>query len=119
MLGFCGIDCTECGAYKATMKGDIAGLKSVAAKFSGHRDPEAWVCLGCLTADDRFLADYCATCKIRLCAKSKGHVNCAACEGFENCAVLHDFIDGESKGLATKMGILRNAFLARVKQLGA
>ncbi|MDQ7793274.1 MAG: DUF3795 domain-containing protein [bacterium] len=119
MLGYCGIDCGECRARKATVRGDIELLKQVAARFSGGGEPEEWVCLGCGSSDPRFLAAYCYTCKVRVCAEGKGVLNCAACDGFETCSNLHDFIGKESPELPAKMRLLRKAYLSKAERLGA
>jgi hypothetical protein len=114
MVGFCGIDCLECTAYKSTLKGDEKGLEQVAEKFGqGAFEPRDWVCLGCGPHNQNLLAKYCYTCKIRLCATAKGVSNCAECETFEQCATLQDFIRTESETLARTMGWLRASYLAR------
>ncbi len=114
MVGFCGIDCLECTAYKSTLKGDEKGLAHMAEKFGqGVLEPHDWVCLGCGPHNQHLLAKYCYTCKIRLCAIVKGVSNCAECETFEQCAILQDFLRTESETLARTMGWLRASYLAR------
>ena len=114
MVGFCGIDCLECTAYKATIKGDEKGLEQMAEKFGkGVLGPLDWVCLGCSPQNRHLLATYCSTCKIRLCATAKGVSNCAECETFERCATLQDFMKTESETLARTMGWLRASYLKR------
>ena len=69
MVGFCGINCSECAAYKATLSGDEQGLAQVAAKFGkGVLKPLDWVCLGCSPQNRHLLATYCHSCGIRRCA---------------------------------------------------
>jgi hypothetical protein len=41
----------------------------------------------------------------------KNITNCAACDEFEKCAQLQDFIKGESEELVRKMNLLRERFL--------
>lgn len=114
MVGYCGINCLECTAYKATLKGDEKGLQEMAAAFGkGALQPHDWVCLGCGPQNQRLLATYCDTCKIRLCATTKGVFNCAECETFEQCAALQEFLGTESEALARTMGWLRSSYLAR------
>jgi hypothetical protein len=114
MVGYCGIDCLECTAYKSTLKGDEKGLEHMVEKFGPKGGTLLdWVCLGCSPHNQHLLAKYCYTCKVRLCATAKGVSNCAECETFEQCATLQDFIKTESEALARTMGWLRASFLAR------
>jgi hypothetical protein len=117
MVGFCGINCLECAAYKATLSGDEKGLEQMAQKFGqGRLEPLDWVCLGCSPQNQHLLATYCYTCKIRLCATGKGVTNCAECETYEQCTTLHEFMKTESETLARTMGWLRASYLARHEQ---
>jgi hypothetical protein len=117
MVGYCGIDCLSCTAYKSTVTGDEKGLEHMAEKFGkGTCQPLDWVCLGCGPHNQHLLAKYCHTCKIRLCATTKGVSNCAECETFEACTILQDFIKTESETLGRTMGWLRASFLARRAQ---
>jgi hypothetical protein len=114
MLGYCGINCEECSAYKGTIATDMALLEKAAGSFwNGAYSAQEWVCLGCTPADQPFLARFCAKCKIRDCAIAKGLPNCAACDTYEACAILHDFIKGESEALCQRMDLLRQRFKAR------
>lgn len=112
MLGYCGINCDNCRAYKGTVNGDISLLEKAAGSFwNGAFSAKDWVCLGCRPADQPFLAKFCAQCKIRACAIGKVQ-NCAACTDFENCSQLHEFIEGESEEIVQRMMWLRERFLA-------
>jgi hypothetical protein len=120
MLGYCGIDCEVCPAYKGTVATDIGLLEKAAGSFwDGAYSAQEWVCLGCTPADQPFLARFCAKCKIRDCAIEKGHPNCAVCDTFESCGLLHDFIKGESEALCKRMEWLRGRFLAYKEERAA
>lgn len=113
MVGFCGINCLECAAYKATLSADEKGLQEVAAKFGkGVLKPLDWVCLGCSPQNQHLLATYCHSCAIRRCAMAKGVTNCAECESFEGCTTLQEFLTTESETLGRTMGWLRASYLA-------
>ena len=113
MLGYCGIDCAECDAYKATVGTNIGLLEKVAGNFwNGACNAQEWVCLGCTPSNQQFLAKYCATCMVRTCAIAKGLQNCAACPEFEQCTDLKELIAGESEQLVQRMDWLRQRFLA-------
>jgi len=112
MLGYCGMNCTECSSYKTTVTADKELLEKAAA--SSPDGAPRWVCLGCTPANQGFLAKYCATCKIRDCAIEKDVQNCAACDGYESCQMLKDFIKSEAGALAQRMDWLRERFKARL-----
>jgi len=113
MLGYCGINCDACSAYQGTVNYDLASLEKAAGSFwSGAYSAKEWVCLGCLPADQPFLASFCAQCKLRTCAIARGVTNCAACAHFEACQQLQEFVAGESELLVQKMRLLRERFLA-------
>ncbi len=119
MLGYCGINCLECRAYKGTVTGDEDLLKAAAgAYWDGAFGAREWVCLGCGPQGQGILAKYCQTCKIRLCAESKGVQNCAACADYDGCARIRDFIKGESESLVRTMTWLRERHQAAEKQAG-
>ena len=112
MLGYCGINCHDCSAYKGTVNSDMSLLEKTAGKFwNGAYSAKDWVCLGCKPADQPFLAKFCAECEIRVCAIGRKLQNCAACTDFDNCSKLHDFIKGESEELVWRMRSLRERFL--------
>jgi len=112
MLGYCGVNCAECPAYQGTASSKIELLEKAARAFSNGADSaKEWTCLGCTPADQSFLAKFCATCKIRDCAIAKGVPSCAACDGYESCTLLHDFLRGESEVLCKRMEWLRGRFL--------
>jgi hypothetical protein len=112
MLGYCGIDCTACTAYRGTVTTDPALLEKAAGEYwNGKYSASEWVCLGCLPADQPFLARYCAGCGIRACAIEKGLPNCAACPDYEGCSQLHDFVEGELPALSQRLAWLRESFV--------
>jgi hypothetical protein len=114
MLGYCGINCHNCRAYQGTVNQDMSLLEKAAGSFwNGAYSAKEWVCLGCLPADQPFLAKFCAECKIRACAIERRVTNCAMCADFENCSQLHEFIKGESAELVRTMFLLRERFLER------
>ena len=114
MIGYCGINCNNCLAYKATVNNDLALLEKAAGSFQNGAYPaQDWVCLGCQPADQPFLAKFCAKCEIRLCAIGRKIENCAACTDFENCTQLHEFIKSEPEDVTRRMMWLRECFLDR------
>ncbi len=119
MLGYCGINCTECSAYKATVTTDKDLMQHVQDTFGdGKGTLRDWVCLGCLSAEPAFMAKYCENCKIRGCAIEHGVDNCAACPDYDECEQLHAFIKTEDAAVVLRMQWLRDAFLARTRTEG-
>lgn len=119
MLGFCGINCTECSAYKATVTTDEKLMQHVQDTFGDGKGTRTdWVCLGCLASERALIAKYCATCRIRSCAVEHEVVNCSACSEFDGCEQLYPFLKTEDAAVVLRMQWLRDAFLARTRTEG-
>jgi len=119
MLAFCGINCSECPAYKATMAVDEKMMQDVVEKFGEGEQPKTdWVCLGCLHPEPGLIATYCASCEIRACAVERGVTNCAACADYDGCEKLQSFMTEEGGDIAQRMSWLRDAFVARSQSGG-
>lgn len=83
MLAYCGILCSECQAYKATLTNDQT-LKEETAKqwssmYGGNIEAKDINCLGCKSD---VLFGHCKVCDIRSCANEKKLVNCGVCGSF-------------------------------------
>lgn len=93
IIAFCGIICSDCGAFIATLESDDAKRKEVAEAWSkafGHEiKPEDINCDGCLTVDGRHI-NYWSACEIRKCGTEKEVENCAYCVDFK-CEKLKKF----------------------------
>lgn len=96
LYAFCGLDCAQCDAYKATQANDDAAKEAVARQW--ERDfhiPKVELsdvtCDGCTTSGKR-LSGYCTQCKVRACAVAKGVINCAYCEDYATCEDLNSFL---------------------------
>ena len=95
LLGFCGLDCTECEAYQATMANDEAAKLEVLEKWRVEYNAQdmtlaSITCEGCTSSG--ILGGYCHECPIRACGVERGVVNCAYCDDYETCETLQDFI---------------------------
>jgi len=111
MLGYCGINCDTCPAYRGTITTDRELLEKAMADYGKEGQTiEDWVCLGCTPGDQGFLATYCAECAIRACAVERGVQNCAACEDYDGCEKMRAFLETEPESLATRMAWLRSRF---------
>jgi hypothetical protein len=90
-LAYCGFDCADCPAYKATQSGDIAEQKQVASRWSKAvgkpMSIEQILCDGCRAGGGRMVA-YCAECPIRLCAVKRDYPTCAHCPDMSDCGKI-------------------------------
>ncbi|MFA8344217.1 MAG: DUF3795 domain-containing protein [Rhodothermaceae bacterium] len=100
-LAHCGLDCGDCGAYKAykTNSDEIRQetSKEWSEQFNIDIDPKTINCAGCLSEEGP-LFSHCSICEIRKCSMGKSLENCAFCEdyGCETLGKVHSF-SGEAK----------------------
>ena len=95
IVAYCGLVCSDCGAYTATQANDPAALERVAAQWrEEYNSPEITAdsiqCDGCPGTTGGRRIGYCATCEIRACALGQGVANCAHCSNYA-CARLEGF----------------------------
>ena len=111
MIAYCGLVCTGCPAYLATLKDDDAERQRVAElwskEFGGDFKAEDINCDGCLSPGPRIFS-HCNQCEIRKCGMGKGVENCAHCadyacdrlSGFlSSVPMARETLEGERKGL--------------------
>lgn len=88
----CGIDCSECDTYKATIANDDVYREQTAQRMREQFKIEIQAgdinCLGCMAEGPHI--GYCAICKIRTCVRHRGIDNCAFCEDYP-CADIEQF----------------------------
>ena len=90
-IGYCGLDCSKCDAYLATVNNDQQLRIKTAELWSKLNQveilPEQINCEGCRYDGTKSM--YCdKLCAIRRCAAEKGINTCADCELMENCETL-------------------------------
>ena len=76
-IAYCGIDCTYCDAYKATINDDDELRKKVAKRW--QMKPEQINCLGCKSGKSPF------ECDAKKCAVERGESICSLCDDFPDC----------------------------------
>ncbi len=95
ILGACGLQCSECEAYKATQADDSKWIDSVVEdwnkQFGGGITAEGVWCDGCMT-DSARKCGHCGECEIRACAVERELSNCAGCSDYL-CEKLSSFIE--------------------------
>jgi hypothetical protein len=93
IIGFCGLVCTECPAYLATINNDEELRKATAKKWSemykSDIKPENIKCNGCTTQGHKF--HHCTECEMRLCGISKKVKNCGHCAEYP-CKTMKAFL---------------------------
>jgi hypothetical protein len=93
MIGCCGIDCSECGAYIANKENDDTKRVEVAKEWSDQYNadikPEQIFCNGCTSEGPWFFYTE-NICEIRKCCMGKSLSNCASCEEYP-CDKLEGF----------------------------
>lgn len=92
-IGACGLDCSECEAYKLTQASDTAGMHALLAKWrvefnSPDMPLEAVICDGCMVGERH--GGYCSECGVRKCAVERGLASCAHCPDY-GCETLTAF----------------------------
>lgn len=103
IIAYCGLVCSECGAYQATQANDPQALERVAAEWREEYNAPGItaayaVCDGCL-GEGRHCG-HCSECDIRACGVRHGVANCAHCEDYP-CARLASFLDAVPIAKAT------------------
>ncbi|MBN2590312.1 MAG: DUF3795 domain-containing protein [Sedimentisphaerales bacterium] len=93
MTGFCGLVCSDCGAFIATQNNDDEKRAEMAKLWSEQYKvdlkPSDINCDGCIS-DSKRLIGHCNVCQIRKCGKAKGIQNCAYCDDYA-CEKLDGF----------------------------
>lgn len=82
MIAYCGFVCSSCPAFRAGRKEPVDGEGAVAVAsetLGGHREPEGFVCDGCLSEGEH-LMPYSVTCATRKCCREKGVCSCGVCD---------------------------------------
>lgn len=94
MIAYCGLTCTECPTYLATVSDDDAARDKVTVDWSkmfGFKlSREDINCNGCKSDSGR-LFGHCNTCQIRKCASEKELDTCASCDDYA-CEKLSAFL---------------------------
>ncbi|MCD4678392.1 MAG: DUF3795 domain-containing protein [Desulfobacula sp.] len=96
MIAHCGLVCSNCPTFLATLNDDNDARQKTAAlyseKFGFNLKPEDINCDGCLSDGGKLIA-YCQDCKIRKCCREKKIENCAVCseQPCENLTKFHEF----------------------------
>ena len=95
MIAYCGLICTDCGAYQATQAKDMDWLERVAAQWREefHTDGltvDTIKCDGCLSSGGQ-MCSHCFECGYRQCGLERGVANCGECSDYQSCEKIQSF----------------------------
>ena len=81
MIGYCGLNCTKCPAFKATQANDDTLREECArtwsVQFKHDIKPDQINCNGCKATGKKFF--FCRICGVAKCASERGLDNCSPC----------------------------------------
>jgi len=94
LLAYCGLDCAECDARKATLANDDELRAATAARwtkdFNFAFTPQMINCTGCREAGAKI--GHCSECEMRICGQAKGVANCGECADYATCSKIGEFL---------------------------
>jgi hypothetical protein len=93
IIGVCGLNCSECGAYIATRDNDdytrVETARTWSELYGVDVSPSAIQCSGC-TSEGGVHFQHCTVCEIRKCGLARGVATCAHCDDYA-CGKLEEF----------------------------
>lgn len=98
-LAYCGLNCTKCSVYLASIKKDTSEQSRLAKEYSTATcifSKEDIFCLGCQSKN--FSMKICGGCEIRNCCIEKTCTNCAECNEFP-CLMLEKYLGNNPDSL--------------------
>lgn len=108
ITSYCGIDCSHCDTYIATIKDDDT-LREKTAKLwceLNHTDeikPEHINCLGCI--QDGVKTYYCSDiCEIRKCCMAKSLDSCRSCSEKHTCKTVAPILNYHKEAKENTLG---------------
>lgn len=101
-IAYCGLDCEQCDAYRATVGNDQVLRERTAKLWSELNNveilPEQINCLGCRA--DGVKTVFCSNlCEIRKCAVKRSVETCGGCPDMEGCKTLAAVVSSNHSAL--------------------
>ncbi len=98
LISSCGLNCSACDAYIATINDDDKLRKLTADKWrvefnAAGITPDMINCTGCREPGAKF--SHCELCEIRKCVRAKGFGTCAECSEMDSCTIvsaIHQYV---------------------------
>lgn len=92
MTAYCGLDCRECDAYKATRAGDQEWKERLLRDWADRRAEHALEDIECDGCKSARISGYCRElCSVRPCAMEKRVGTCAECGDYP-CRKLKEYL---------------------------
>lgn len=103
LIGFCGLDCEQCDAYRATVNDDQALREKTARLWAEQNQapilPEHINCLGCRGEGVKTV--FCESmCEIRQCGLGRGAATCGDCPELAECGKVGEVLRNSPEALA-------------------
>lgn len=95
IIAYCGIVCSECEVYIATINNDYNLRMELAKRYTtaDHiAKPEDFYCEGCFRIKGQ-------GCEVRQCSSCKPHANCAGCDSY-SCDLLNRHFENSPESKA-------------------
>ncbi len=118
-IGYCGIRCSECDIYKATINNDIKRKAEIAKNWSTAEyklEADEISCFGCRKNDTEVIS-FVLGCDIRDCAKKNSLNYCCFCESYE-CKKLEKVFQKSVDARTNLEGIRNNSLKLKGKKTG-
>jgi len=98
-IAYCGLDCSKCECYIATVNNDDELRKKIAKEWGELNHCEipyqAMNCLGC--KQDGIKSTYCEQmCLVRKCCLNNKLTLCTQCNKFKNCEKVAPYLKSEN-----------------------
>lgn len=94
IIAKCGLICTGCESYLATLSDDLPALTKMAEEASKKLNTaftwEDCRCFGCQGEGKKI--GYCDSCAVRTCAQERGVETCAHCDDY-GCEKISTFLE--------------------------
>lgn len=103
IVGYCGVVCSDCDVYKATINNDQELRLELARKYTNDEhvaNPEDFFCEGCFRIKGE-------GCEIRQCAVTKGDSTCADCKSYA-CDILNQHFNNSPESKSVLEDIRKN-----------
>lgn len=100
IIAYCGMVCSDCEVYIATINNDQNLRMELAKRYTTDEHvakPEDFYCEGCFKIKGE-------GCEVRQCASKKQHDNCAVCDSY-SCDLLNKHFDNSPESKAVLDGI--------------
>ena len=107
---YCGLVCSDCEAYKATMNNDNELRAKVAEKWSTPDWPLRIEDINCEGCKSNVIMSFMVDCTTRNCAKERDVETCAHCDDYI-CDILEKHLEMAGEEMRKNLEKIRGEFL--------